>query len=137
MYVNDIAQLTGVTADTVRYYTKTGMLKPRQNITNGYNEYGAPDVTRLKFIRASKGLGFTLADIKKFFSDADLGESPCPRVRSLIERHIKETEIRLAELTDLHSKMCQALTKWKDMPDGNPDGNSVCSLIESLGENRT
>ena len=132
MYVTELAKKSGVSADTVRYYSKIGMLKPGKNEDNGYYVYGDRDVRRLRFIRAAKGLGYTLSDIRKIFSDADRGESPCPRVRALIQRHIKETEARLAELTSLHSKMQIALKTWEGMEDSEPTSESVCALIEAL-----
>lgn len=132
MYVTEIARRSGVSADTVRYYSKIGMLKPGTNENNGYHTYGNRDVRRLRFIRAAKALGFTLSEIRKIFSDAESGQSPCPRVRALIEKHIEETEARLAELTVLRQKMQQALQAWKHMQDQEPTGDSVCALIEAL-----
>ena len=108
------------------------MLKPGKNEENCYHTFGNRDVRLLRFLRAAKALGFTLSDIRKIFSDADRGQSPCPRVRALIEKHIKETEVRLAELTALHGKMQQALQAWESMEDREPTGKSVCALIEAL-----
>lgn len=133
MYVTELARKSGISPDTVRYYSKIGMLNPTRNVDNGYQVYGNSDFRRIRFIRAAKGLGYTLSDIRAIFSDADQGESPCPRVRALIERHIKETEARLEELTLLHTKMQQALEVWECMEDSEPTGNSVCALIETLG----
>ncbi|MFQ5549281.1 MAG: MerR family transcriptional regulator [Woeseia sp.] len=132
MYVTELAKAAGVSPDTVRYYSKIGMLKPGRNEDNGYHVFGNKDVRRLRFIRAAKGLGYTLSDIRAIFADADRGQSPCPRVRALIERHIKETEARLAELTSLHGKMQRALKAWEKMEDSQPTSESVCSLIEAL-----
>lgn len=134
MYVTELAKTTGVSPDTVRYYSKIGMLKPQRNTENSYQVYGAKDARRLRFIRAAKSLGYTLRDIREIFADADRGESPCPRVRAVIERHIKETGARMADLTALHHKMEQALEAWQRMPDSHPNGESVCRLIESLGD---
>jgi len=133
MYVTELARKTGISPDTVRYYSKTAMLNPRRNEDNGYQVYGNSDVRRLRFIRAAKSLGYTLSDIREIFADAEHGQSPCPRARALIERHIKETEARLAELTTLHEKMQQALKAWECMEDSEPTGESVCALIETLG----
>lgn len=134
MYVTELANKAGVSPDTVRYYSKIGMLKPTRNAENDYQVYGGKDVLRLRFIRAAKNLGYTLSDIRAMFADAEHGDSPCPRVRSVIERRIKETETRLAELTALHRKMQQAQKVWTHMPDSQPTGDTVCALIESLAE---
>lgn len=132
MYVTELAANMGISPDTVRYYSKIGMLKPTRHPDNAYQVYVGKDASRLRFIRAAKGLGFTLADIRAFFDDAEHGASPCPRVRSLIECRINETERRLAELTSLHEKMRQAVAVWHRIPDSHPTGDTVCALIESL-----
>ena len=132
MYVTELANKAGVSADTVRYYSKIGMLIPTRNSDNGYQLYGAKDLRRLRFIRAAKNLGYTLSDIRAMFIDAEHGDSPCPRVRAVIEQRIQETETRLAELTALHAKMKHALAAWAELPDSQPTGDSVCALIESL-----
>ncbi len=132
MYVTGLARSTGVSPDTVRYYAKIGLLKPQRDPDNAYQVYGDRDVRRLRFIRAAKSVGFTLADIRAFFDDAERSKSPCPRVRALVERRIEETERRLAELTTLLQTMVQAVEAWEGMPDSYPTGDSVCALIESL-----
>jgi hypothetical protein len=52
-------------------------------------------------------------------------------VRQIIERRIGENRRRLEELNALQQRMEQALAKWRTMPDGVPDGDRVCELIES------
>jgi len=131
MTVNDIAQRADVAPDTVRYYTRVGLLKPERNPENGYKLFGRNDVFRLKFIRQAQTLGFTLKEIGEILGDAEAGSSPCPKVRDIIVRHINENRRKIEELKNLQARMEAALEKWKDMPDGAPSGLHVCHLIES------
>jgi len=64
--------------------------------------------------------------------DADKGRSPCPRVREIIQRRMWENRQRLDELNALQTRMEDAVQQWSAMPDGMPDGHSICHLIESL-----
>ncbi len=134
MFATNLANNAGVSPDTVRYYTRIEMLKPERNPDNGYRIYKKADVRRLRFILAARSLGFTLNDIKAIFADAEQGESPCPRVRSLLEQRMTEAERKLRELNELHAKMEAALASWSDLPDAHPTGDSVCALIESINE---
>ena len=59
MYVKQLAKLMGVTADTVRHYTRIGLLHPIRSEENGYQEYTKQDQQRLKFIISSRQLGFS------------------------------------------------------------------------------
>lgn len=136
MYAAELARRAGVAPGTVRYYGKIGMLHPEQNASNSYYEYSRQDLERLRFIRAAKSLGFTLTDIRAMFRDAERGESPCPRARTVIERRLAETERKIAELQALQNQMKSAIDQWTQLPDSQPNGDSVCALIEMVGRDR-
>ncbi len=130
--VNELAIRADAPAHVVRYYTRIGLLQPAAQRDNGYRLYAPKDASRLRFIRQAKRLGFTLKEIDEIVRHADDGESPCADVRRIIQQHIAETRAKIDEMQRLQSRMEQALEQWKSMPDGVPDGHSVCHLIESL-----
>ena len=130
----ELANESSVTVYSVRYYASIGLLRPRRDERNGYKVYASSDVQRLRFIRQAKSLGFTLSEIIQIFEDAHRKESPCPTVRLIIQSRIKGNRELLNELSGLQLRMERAMVQWKDMPDGVPDGQSVCDLIESTGE---
>ena len=133
MTVSELANLSGATLHAVRYYTRMGLLRPDRNPDNGYHLYQPREVNWLRFIRQAKRLGYTLNEIKAMMHDADQGQSPCPRVREILQHRIVENRQQLEEVMILQTRMEQALLEWADKPDGIPDGNSVCHLIESFG----
>lgn len=129
--IGEIARQTGVSADTIRYYTQKQFLAPRRDPVNGYQLYSTGDVQRVRFILQAKRLGYTLKEIDEIFAEARRGRSPCPRVREIISARIGENRRRLDELKALQRRMEVALDRWKSLPDGIPDGDSVCHLIET------
>lgn len=135
--VSDLAKETQVTADAVRHYVKLGLLQPQRDSENGYKLFSKNDTMRVHFIRNAKSLGFTLKEISEIFSHSEGGNSPCPQVRELLKQHIEENRRRIEELNALQERMEFALQQWSVMPDGSPDGTSVCHLIESLAEDKT
>lgn len=130
--VNELAKQGAAPAHVVRYYTRIGLIKPSGQQENGYRLFQSRDVKRLHFIRMAKQLGFTLSEIGEIIHHADKGDSPCGEVRKIIQRHIQENRARIDQMLKLQHRMEQALKKWRDMPDGVPDGRSVCHLIESF-----
>jgi MerR family Zn(II)-responsive transcriptional regulator of zntA len=132
--VTELANRSGATPHAVRYYTRLGLLRPERNPDNGYRLYEYREVSWLTFIRQAKRLGYTLNEIRGIMHDSDQGDSPCPRVREILLRRIDENRRHLEELMALQTRMEQALETWADMPDGVPDGHSVCHLIESFTE---
>ncbi len=131
--VTELANRSGATHHAVRYYTRMGLLRPERNPDNGYHLYKPREINWLRFIRQAKRLGYTLNEIKAIMHDADQGQSPCPRVREILQKRIVENRHHLEELMALQTRMELALLEWADKQDGIPDGDSVCHLIESFG----
>ncbi|MCL7939521.1 MerR family DNA-binding protein [Halomonas sp. ATCH28] len=134
MKVSELARLAGVTAETVRHYTREGLLHPERHPENGYQLFGQGDLDRLRFIQRARTLGFGVAEIRDILDHADHGDSPCPMVRDLLASRLPQIRERIRELQSLASRMEQALAAWEEMPDGTPDGHSLCRLIESFPE---
>ncbi len=132
--VSELSKLAGVTPDAIRHYTHIGLLKPERRAKNGYRLFKPVDVKNVKFIRRAQGLGFTLADIAIIFQHSEQRQSPCPAVRDIIRQRIDDNRARLTGLNALQQRMDEALDKWKAMPDGEPDGDAICYLIESVTE---
>jgi len=132
MTVSEVAARADVVPEVIRYYSKIGLLKPQKNRKNGYKLYDAADVAKLVFIRKAKNLGYTLKEIEEIISHAHDGKSPCPLVRRIIENRIEEHRRRLDDMLALQSRMEKAVKQWQHMPDGIPDGHSVCVLIEAF-----
>jgi len=130
--VNELAKQSTAPAHVVRYYTRIGLIKPSGQQDNGYRLFKPRDAHRLRFIRLAKKLGFTLSEIRQFTEHADKGESPCADVRRLVQLHIEENRAKIDAMLKLQDRMEQALKTWEAMPNGVPDGHSVCHLIETF-----
>ncbi len=132
--VSQLATRCDVTSETVRYYARMGLLQPKRHPENGYKLFKFDDIQKLRFIRQAKLLGYTLAEIDQVLHHSMKGDSPCPMVRDFIQRRIKANREKIITLTALQKRMESALKEWESKPDGIPDGDSVCHLIESFTE---
>jgi DNA-binding transcriptional MerR regulator len=131
---NILAKQSDVSLYTVRHYTRIGLLKPTRNSQNNYKIYQPSDAARLRFIQSAKNLGFSLSEIAGILGEAKNGNSPCPIVREIIVSRIEENRLKIKEMQRLQRKMENAVKDWSKMKNSMPDGNSVCHLIESVGE---
>lgn len=129
--VKGIAAETGVPPHIVRYYARIGLLKPQRDPANNYQRFTERDRRRLLFIRQAQALGYSLREIRRIFRHADHGRSPCPEVRDILRRRIDENHRSLSAMLQLQRRMERALRAWAKRPDGIPDGDTVCILIES------
>ena len=130
--VGELSKATQSTTDAIRHYVRIGLLNPSRDPVNGYKLFSEEDAKKTRFIRRAKGLGFTLRDIQIIFDHSNDGRSPCPVVRDIIQQRIEENRSRLAEFNALQQRMDDALAVWRTMPDGEPNGEAICHLIESV-----
>jgi MerR family transcriptional regulator, copper efflux regulator len=66
MLINELAKRTGVTAHTIRFYEKSGLIKGTRDAavtSNKYFHYDEESVEKLELIRDAKSIGFTLQEI--------------------------------------------------------------------------
>ncbi len=132
MTVNELAKSSSMTSDAVRYYTRIGLLHPKRDPGNGYRQFSSADNHRLRFIARAKQIGFSLSEIQQVLTDAEQSCSPCPRVREILQRRITENRKQIEIMTALQQRMEQAQREWSEIPDGVPDGHSICQLIEAI-----
>jgi DNA-binding transcriptional MerR regulator len=108
-----VGQLTtraGVSADTVRYYERAGLL-PRPRRTGGdHRRYGAADLDRLLFIRGGQRLGLRLAEIRDLLAVRDTGVCPCGPAEVLLREHVSEIDREMARLAALRAELSGMLT---------------------------
>ena len=67
--VNELAQLSGVSGRTLRYYDSIDLLKPARIARNGYRIYGQEQVDRLQQILFYRALEVPLEEIKQMLDD--------------------------------------------------------------------
>ena len=66
LQIGEVADRTGVTQRTLRFYEEKGLLKPPTRMDGGFRLYSEDDVTRVEHIRRLQNLlGVTLAEIKE------------------------------------------------------------------------
>jgi len=130
MKVSDLAKLMQTTPDTVRYYTRIGLLVPKKDAESGYKIFGKTEQRRLSFILCARKLDFSIEDIEQLLSEADKGHTACPMARELVEKKLAETEQQFQDTIALRARLQKAITDWRDKPDKAPTGDMICHLIE-------
>lgn len=121
MNIGDAARASGVSAKMIRYYEQTGLIPPADRTASGYRDYSETDVHMLRFIRRSRDLGFSVAEINDLLGlwrdrsrqSADVKRIALARIEDL-RRKIDEMEQMAATLEHLAS--CCAGDNRPDCP---------------------
>ena len=94
--IGKLAAISDVSADTLRFYEREGLIVPTSKSAAGYRLYGEDAVVRLRFIKQARECGFTLAEIEQLLVLRNQDVACCGDVRKrAIEKKLQlESKIR-------------------------------------------
>ena len=101
MRIGQLAEATGTTTKTLRFYAESGLLPPAERLASGYRDYAEDAVGRVGFIHRGQAAGLTLAQIRQILDIRDGGQAPCEHVRDLLDVRLAEIEQQIAQLSVL------------------------------------
>ncbi len=116
MLIQEFADKTGLTKDTIRFYEKIGILKirPAQRRKNYYKEYSEENVALLKLVHKAKSFGFKLKDIKEWIQDWHSGNVDVEEKIKIFETQIQQIQEKIAGLQSLQQSLEEKLRMYKD-----------------------
>ena len=125
--IGQVAKRTGIGVETVRFYEREGLLEEPERRPSGYRQFDETIVTRLRFIRRAKELGFTLNEIKELLSLKLDPTTTCADVKRRAEAKIEDIDDRIRTL----ERMKQALAKLTSACSGRGKTND-CPILDAL-----
>ncbi len=128
-----LAKAAGVSADTIRYYERIGVLPRALRTESGYRVYPEMAVNRVLVVQRALSVGFTLAELAEIFEIRDAGGAPCVRVYALAEEKLTGIQEDLAALKHAEKKIKKLLANWKTQLSKTGPGQQA-HLLQSLTE---
>jgi DNA-binding transcriptional MerR regulator len=129
--IGGVAETSGLTRETIRYYERLGLLPKPARTASGYRQYPAGAVNRLQLIRNAQRFGFSLTEIAGFLRVREAGGTPCRAVRDAAERMLVAVDAQISELQSARRQMRRTLRQWTRTLAHTPPGQQA-RLLESL-----
>jgi DNA-binding transcriptional MerR regulator len=107
MRIGELADLTGTTTRSLRYYEAQGLL-PARRTSNGYRDYSEADVRVVTEIRSLLAIGFSLEDTRPFVECLQAGNPAgdvCPNSVAVYRRKLGELDSCIARLQATRAKL--------------------------------
>ena len=125
MTIGQLADAAGVNVETIRYYQRRELLGRPERPPSGIGRYPAEALTRLRFIKRSQALGFSLDDVQALLL-LDDGQH-CTAARAIGEHKLAEVRQRIQALQALETALQQLVTQCS-----TTKRKVSCPLIEAL-----
>lgn len=122
-----VARLSGVGIETVRFYERAGLLAKPARTASGYRQFDEDVIARLKFIQRAKELGFTLNEIKELLSLRVDPDTSCDDVRTRAEAKIANIEDKIGALQSMKKALVRLTQEC-----GKKSGGPECPILDAL-----
>lgn len=101
--IQEVAKMTGLSAHTLRYYEKIGLIMNVQRDATGYRQYTDSDIAWIHFLIRLRVTGMPMLKMKQFSDLRQEGDSTIVSRRELLEEHHQDVLRKIEELTlNLH-----------------------------------
>lgn len=127
----ELAQLTGVSADTLRFYEKQGLLPQPPRTAAGYRLYSSESLKRVRLIRGGLSLGFSIEEMKQLLRQRDEGAVPCLFARKLVQSKLDTLERDLRDMQSFRKTLRKAIRSWDARIAAGP-ANARLGLLEAF-----
>ncbi len=123
--IGGLAKAAGVNVETVRFYQRKGLLPEPVRPYGSIRRYGAPDVARIKFVKAAQRLGFSLKEIGQLLKLED--GTHCSEAAEIAVHRLADVRVRLADLARMEAALLKLVSECDTRR-----GKISCPLIAAL-----
>ena len=131
--IGQVANATGLSIDTIRFYEKQGLLKRSPRTEGGFRLFGAGDIETLKFVRKAQELGFSLIQIRELLILRADHVPACLHVKELLDQKLAAVEQKITELHSMELSLKRALRKCKrELKTAASGHENGCPVLEEI-----
>ena len=130
MNIGQAARATGVSAKMIRWYEQQGLIPQALRSESNYRHYSEADLHRLRFIRRSRDLGFSIRQIAELLALWNNQGRSSADVKQLAMTHVAGLRARILEL----EAMVRSISYLAENCQG--DERPDCPILETLGAER-
>lgn len=122
-------EATGLSADTLRYYEKIGLLREVPRSPGGARRYDRKALEQLRFIQRAKAMRFSLEEIRDLLRFRESPHTSRAEVRALAKQKRALIQEQIGQMRHLEKELTLLLNLCQESECG-------CPIIEGLEEDR-
>lgn len=105
MKIGQLADKTGLSIQTIRFYERKALLAAPQRTQSNYRSYSDEALKQLLFIKQCRSLDMTIEEISLVLETRTNPESSCENVNATMDKHIDDIKHRISELNALQKTL--------------------------------
>ena len=135
MKIGQLADKTGLSIQTIRFYERKALLAAPQRTQSNYRLYSDEALKQLLFIKQCRALDMTIEEISLVLETRANPDNSCESVNATIDKHIKDIESRIIELNALQKTLLSFRSACED--DKKVKDCGVLQQLDNIVTSRT
>ena len=113
--VQEMAEATGLSRDTLRFYEKIGLIDNIERAANGHRRYSQQDVTWVEFLIRLRTTGMSIRQMQHYSDLRRQGDATLTARRQLLEAHQADVENHIREYEQLLKFIGDKIETYRQM----------------------
>jgi DNA-binding transcriptional MerR regulator len=115
--IRNMAERCGMTAHTLRYYERVGLIQPVGRARNGHRRYSKADEAWLHFLHCMRATSMPIREMQRYAELRELGDATSLERRKILEDHQSAIAAQIVELQRAHALLTHKITNYKKIED--------------------
>lgn len=98
MRIAEVVEQYDISADTLRYYERIGLLRPVKRNASGVRDYGEEDCARISFVKCMRGANVSIEALIEYMQLFDEGDSTLEARKAILIEQRAEAQKRLDKI---------------------------------------
>jgi DNA-binding transcriptional MerR regulator len=113
--VQEASDKTGLSAHTIRYYERIGLLPSIERASNGHRRYSADDIGWIEFLKCLRSTGMPISEMQRYVELQQEGDSTFQDRLALLEAHRRRIKIKIRELNNFLERIEGKIGYYQEM----------------------
>jgi DNA-binding transcriptional MerR regulator len=118
--VHEAAEATGLSAHTLRYYEKIGLVSPVGRAENGHRRYSPQDIAWIGFLNCLRATGMPIARMQEYAVLLREGDSTLEQRRALLYAHQAAVRAEIEELQRHLGSVDEKIRRYEELSRREP-----------------
>jgi DNA-binding transcriptional MerR regulator len=113
--VQQAAEKTGLSAHTIRYYERIGLIPSIKRAPNGHRRYAEEDIDWIEFVKCLRSTGMPISDMQRYVELQQGGDATLYERLDLLKTHRRRIKAKIRELNSFLEKIEGKIGYYQDL----------------------
>src|SRR6516162_429657 len=111
--IRNMADRCGMTAHTLRYYERVGLIQPVGRARNGHRRYSEADAAWLNFLHCMRATNMPIREMQRYAEMREMGDETSEQRRKLLEDHQATIAAQIEALQKAHVLLTHKIANYR------------------------